>query len=100
MHGLDNENGPHAGDMPNFTVAGKKGKADATLVNGRVTLDGRSAFGVYERRDGADDSCAEGRHAYRPDGERRGAHCLRDDHEVSYGFGRRYKAVADAAHGY
>src|SRR5450755_3736750 len=29
-HGLDNENGPHAGDMPNFTVAGKKGKADAT----------------------------------------------------------------------
>ncbi len=38
QHGLDNENGPHAGDMPNFTVAGKKGKADATLVNGRVTL--------------------------------------------------------------
>jgi len=38
QHGLDNENGPHAGDMPNFMVMGKKGKADATLVNGRVTL--------------------------------------------------------------
>jgi Cu-Zn family superoxide dismutase len=30
---------PHAGDMANFTVAGKKGKADVTLVNTRVTLD-------------------------------------------------------------
>ena len=39
MHGLDNEFGPHAGDMANFTVAGKKGKANATLVNTRVTLD-------------------------------------------------------------
>ncbi len=39
QHGLDNENGPHAGDMANFTVAGKKGKASATLVNTRVKLD-------------------------------------------------------------
>jgi Cu-Zn family superoxide dismutase len=39
QHGLDNELGPHAGDMANFTVAGKKGKADVTLVNTRVTLD-------------------------------------------------------------
>lgn len=39
MHGLDSENGPHAGDMANFTVAGKKGKANVTLVNTRVTLD-------------------------------------------------------------
>ena len=39
QHGLDNENGPHAGDMANFTVAGKKGKAGATLVNTRVKLD-------------------------------------------------------------
>lgn len=39
MHGLDSENGPHAGDMVNFTVAGKKGKANVTLVNTRVTLD-------------------------------------------------------------
>jgi Cu-Zn family superoxide dismutase len=38
-HGLDSEFGPHAGDMPNFIVAGKKGKANATLVNTRVTLD-------------------------------------------------------------
>lgn len=39
MHGLDSEFGPHAGDMANFTVAGKKGKANVTLVNTRVTLD-------------------------------------------------------------
>ena len=38
MHGLDSENGPHAGDMANFTV-GKKGKANVNLVNTRVTLD-------------------------------------------------------------
>ena len=37
--GLADEFGPHAGDMANFTVAGKKGKADATLVNTRVTMD-------------------------------------------------------------
>src|SRR5262245_16800646 len=30
QHGLDSETGPHAGDMANFTVAGKKGKANAT----------------------------------------------------------------------
>jgi superoxide dismutase, Cu-Zn family len=39
QHGLDSETGPHAGDMANFTVAGKKGKANATLVNTRVKLD-------------------------------------------------------------
>lgn len=39
QHGLDNEFGPHAGDMANFTVAGKKGKADVTLVNMHVTMD-------------------------------------------------------------
>ncbi len=38
-HGLDSEFGPHAGDMANFTVAGKKGKANATLVNTHVTMD-------------------------------------------------------------
>ena len=38
-HGLDIEFGPHAGDMVNFTVAGKKGKANATLVNTRVRMD-------------------------------------------------------------
>ncbi len=36
-HGLQNPEGPHAGDMPNFTVD-KKGKAKATITNTRVTL--------------------------------------------------------------
>ena len=38
-HGLDSEFGPHAGDMANFTVSGKKGRSNATLVNTRVKLD-------------------------------------------------------------
>jgi Cu-Zn family superoxide dismutase len=44
-HGLDSEFGPHAGDMANFT-AGKKGKADITLVNMHVNLgtDNHSVF--------------------------------------------------------
>jgi len=37
-HGLDNPEGPHAGDMPNFTVTAK-GTAKATLVDPRVNLD-------------------------------------------------------------
>jgi Cu-Zn family superoxide dismutase len=36
-HGLQSDAGPHAGDMPNFTV-GKKGKGKAMLVNTRVSL--------------------------------------------------------------
>jgi Cu-Zn family superoxide dismutase len=36
-HGLDNPEGPHAGDMPNFTVA-PKGTTKATLVDPRVNL--------------------------------------------------------------
>ncbi len=36
-HGLDNPDGPHAGDMNNFTV-GAKGKATAMLVNTRINL--------------------------------------------------------------
>jgi Cu-Zn family superoxide dismutase len=45
-HGLDNPEGPHAGDMANFKVIGKKGKADVTLVNTHVTLgtDDHSIF--------------------------------------------------------
>jgi superoxide dismutase, Cu-Zn family len=45
-HGLDNPDGPHAGDMANFKVTGKKGKADVTLVNTHVTLgtDDHSIF--------------------------------------------------------
>ncbi len=44
-HGLDNPEGPHAGDMNNFTV-GKKGRATALLVNTRVNLndDAHSVF--------------------------------------------------------
>jgi len=36
-HGLLNPEGPHAGDMPNFTV-GKSGTAKQTVKNERVTL--------------------------------------------------------------
>ena len=36
-HGMQNPEGPHAGDMPNFT-ADAKGKAKATLANPRVHL--------------------------------------------------------------
>lgn len=39
-HGLENPEGPHAGDMPNFTVSGN-GTAKATLMDPRVnTGDG------------------------------------------------------------
>jgi Cu-Zn family superoxide dismutase len=37
QHGLQNPQGPHAGDMNNFTVAAN-GKAKTTIANGRVTL--------------------------------------------------------------
>ena len=36
-HGLKNPEGPHAGDMPNFTVAAN-GTAKGTVTNTRVTL--------------------------------------------------------------
>jgi Cu-Zn family superoxide dismutase len=36
-HGLQNPEGPHAGDMPNFTVSAK-GTGKATLSNPRVNL--------------------------------------------------------------
>ncbi len=36
-HGLDNPEGPHAGDMKNFT-AGANGKAKTTIMNDHVTL--------------------------------------------------------------
>src|SRR6266478_7956190 len=39
-HGLENPEGPHAGDMPNFTVSGN-GTAKATLMDPRInTGDG------------------------------------------------------------
>lgn len=36
-HGKDNPDGPHAGDLPNFTVA-KNGKGKATITAAMVTL--------------------------------------------------------------
>ncbi len=36
-HGSENPEGPHAGDMPNFTVAAD-GTAKTTIVNAKVTL--------------------------------------------------------------
>jgi Cu-Zn family superoxide dismutase len=36
-HGLENPDGPHAGDMPNFTVTAK-GTAKATVLDPRVSL--------------------------------------------------------------
>jgi superoxide dismutase, Cu-Zn family len=45
QHGLQNPQGPHAGDMNNFTVAAD-GVAKTTIVNPRVTLmtGGNSVF--------------------------------------------------------
>jgi Cu-Zn family superoxide dismutase len=45
QHGLDNPNGPHAGDMPNFTVK-SNGTATATITDTRVNLgtDSHSLF--------------------------------------------------------
>jgi len=44
-HGLQNPEGPHAGDMPNFTV-GAKGTAKTTVSDANVTLgeDNHSVF--------------------------------------------------------
>jgi superoxide dismutase, Cu-Zn family len=38
QHGLDNPMGPHAGDMPNFTVAAD-GTAKTTVTDPRVNMD-------------------------------------------------------------
>jgi Cu-Zn family superoxide dismutase len=43
-HGLDNPEGPHAGDMPNFTVK-PNGTAKVTVLDPRVTLgDGNNSL--------------------------------------------------------
>ena len=50
-HGLKNPEGPHAGDMPNFTVAAN-GTAKATVVAPGVTM-GDDPFDLHamaERR--------------------------------------------------
>lgn len=58
-HGLNNPEGPHAGDMPNFTV-GADGKGKTTYVDERVTLgeganslfhEGGTALVIHEKAD-------------------------------------------------
>jgi superoxide dismutase, Cu-Zn family len=44
-HGLENPEGPHAGDIPNFTV-NAKGKAKSTVIAPNVTL-GDDAHSVF-----------------------------------------------------
>jgi superoxide dismutase, Cu-Zn family len=44
-HGLQNPDGPHAGDMPNFTVSAK-GTAKTTIVDPNVTM-GDGANSVF-----------------------------------------------------
>ncbi len=45
-HGLQNPEGPHAGDMMNFMVK-KNGKATATLHNDRVTMNVSGANSLF-----------------------------------------------------
>jgi Cu-Zn family superoxide dismutase len=45
-HGLQNPEGPHAGDMMNFTAT-KKGIATATIRNDRVTMDASSPNSLF-----------------------------------------------------
>jgi Cu-Zn family superoxide dismutase len=49
-HGLFNAEGPHAGDVNNFTV-GKDGKAKTSLIAARMTLDAPSALVVHAQAD-------------------------------------------------
>ncbi len=58
-HGLKNPEGPHAGDMPNFTVSAK-GKGKTSYLDTRVTLgqganslfhEGGTALVIHEKAD-------------------------------------------------
>jgi Cu-Zn family superoxide dismutase len=58
-HGLQNPDGPHAGDMPNFTVKAN-GTAKTTILDPRVNLDddahsvfanGGTALVIHEKAD-------------------------------------------------
>jgi Cu-Zn family superoxide dismutase len=49
-HGLFNPEGPHAGDVNNFTVK-KDGTAKATLVAARMSMDVPSALVVHAQAD-------------------------------------------------
>jgi Cu-Zn family superoxide dismutase len=59
QHGLNNPQGPHAGDMPNFTVD-SSGRSSATIVAPGITLDvgphsvftgGGTALVIHEKAD-------------------------------------------------
>lgn len=59
QHGKDNPQGPHAGDIPNFTVDAK-GRSTATLMASGITLDdgphsvftgGGTALVIHEKAD-------------------------------------------------
>ena len=59
QHGLNNPQGPHAGDMPNFTVDAS-GRSSATVVAPGITLDdgphsvftgGGTALVIHEKAD-------------------------------------------------
>jgi Cu-Zn family superoxide dismutase len=59
QHGMNNPQGPHAGDMPNFTVDAT-GQSRATLVAPGITLDdgphsvftgGGTALVIHEKAD-------------------------------------------------
>lgn len=59
QHGLSNPNGPHAGDMPNFTVAAN-GTVTTTITNKNVTMGaepnsifagGGTALVIHEKAD-------------------------------------------------
>jgi Cu-Zn family superoxide dismutase len=45
-HGLENPDGPHAGDMPNFTV-GADGTAKGTVMDPRVTLNPTAPNSIF-----------------------------------------------------
>ena len=49
-HGLFNPDGPHAGDVNNFTVR-KDGTAKANLIAARMTLDGATALVIHAQAD-------------------------------------------------
>ena len=49
-HGLFNLEGPHAGDVNNFTVR-KDGKVKTTLIAARMTLDAATALVVHAQAD-------------------------------------------------
>jgi len=49
-HGLFNPDGPHAGDVSNFTIR-KDGTAKANLIAARMTLDAATAIVVHAQPD-------------------------------------------------